>query len=51
MNNLKTTAATQYKIIKLIGEGSFGKAYLVEASDGKCRYELLEVDSLRSFLK
>jgi len=30
MNNLKTTAASQYKIIRLIGEGSFGKAYLVE---------------------
>ena len=36
MNNIKTTATTNYKIIRLIGEGSFGKAYLVEASgDGK----------------
>lgn len=32
---VKTTATTQYKIIRLIGEGSFGKAFLVEASDGE----------------
>lgn len=32
MNNVETKNTTQYKIIRLIGEGSFGKAYLVECT-------------------
>ena len=39
MTNVKVNSSTQYKIIRLIGEGSFGKAYLVEiGSSGKLNF-------------
>jgi hypothetical protein len=29
-----------YRVIRLVGEGSFGKAYLVECNSDKVRYKI-----------
>ncbi|OMJ69407.1 hypothetical protein SteCoe_32875 [Stentor coeruleus] len=34
----------KYKMIKLLGEGSFGKCYLVEAQSDKCRCVIKQID-------
>jgi hypothetical protein len=42
-NSSKETKPQTYRVIKMIGEGSFGKAYLVECNSDKVIYFNLRV--------